>query len=257
MAWWLCFWKCKLEIRLLVKSDIQKPRIVASVLRNLVTPCITAKPRESGKSTSSPSRTTCPPSLQTCHTLSHLGNLVLTICPPTPRVSPNQLVCLLNHPSRLPTISFASCCHSIMSDSLQPHGLQHSRPPCPSPPPGACSHSCPLSRWCHPTSVVPFSSHLQSFPASGSFLMSQLFVSGGQSMGASASACVLPMNIQDRLPLGSFARDLSESSIYSPSPRMCLPLLWVSITSGYTRETHDTVSHLFIFLPLGTPGGQR
>ena len=90
--------------------------------------------------------------------------------------------------------------HSVMSNSLRPHGLQHARFPCPSPTPGACSNSCPLSQWCHPTissSVAPFSSCLQSFPASGSFLMSQLFVSGGQSTEVSASASVLPMNIQD------------------------------------------------------------
>ena len=94
---------------------------------------------------------------------------------------------------------------SVMSDSLQPHGLQHARPPCPSPTPGACSNSCPSSQWCHPTilsSVIPVSSCLQSFPASGSFLMSQLFTSGSQSIGASASASVLPMNIQDWFPLG-------------------------------------------------------
>ena len=73
-----------------------------------------------------------------------------------------------------------------MSDSLWPHGLQHARPPCPSPTPGAYSNSCPLSRWCHPTissSVIPFSCHLQSFPASGSFQMSWFFTSGGQSIG--------------------------------------------------------------------------
>ena len=79
---------------------------------------------------------------------------------------------------------------SVMSDSLQPHGLQHARPPCPSPSPGAYSNSCPSSRWCHPTissSVVPFSSCPQSFPASGSFPVSQFFASGGQRIGASAS----------------------------------------------------------------------
>ena len=95
--------------------------------------------------------------------------------------------------------------HSVMSNSLWPHGLQHTRLPCPSPSPGACSNSCPLSQWCHPTissSVVPFSSCLQSFPASGSFQMSQFFTSGGQSIGASASASVLLMNIQDWFPLG-------------------------------------------------------
>ena len=94
---------------------------------------------------------------------------------------------------------------SVRSDSLQPHGLQHARPPCPSPNAGDNSNSCPLSRWCHPmisSSVVPFFSCPQSFPASGSFLMSQLFASGGQSIGASASALVLPMNIQDWFPLG-------------------------------------------------------
>ena len=92
----------------------------------------------------------------------------------------------------------------VMSSSSWPHGLQHARLPCPSPSPGVCSNSCPLSRWCRPTissSVIPFSSYLQSFPASGAFQMSQLFTSGGQSIGVSASASVLPMNIQDCFPL--------------------------------------------------------
>ena len=94
---------------------------------------------------------------------------------------------------------------SVLSDSLWPHGLQHTRPPCPSATPRTYPNSCPLSRWCHPTissSVVPFSSCPQSLPASGSFQMSQLFASGGQSIGVSASASVLPMNIQDWFPLG-------------------------------------------------------
>ena len=93
--------------------------------------------------------------------------------------------------------------HSVVSNSLRPHGLQHTRLPCPSPTPGACSNSCPSSSWCHPTissSVVPFC--LQSFPASGSFLMSQFFSSGGQTIGVSASASILPMNIQNWFPLG-------------------------------------------------------
>ena len=93
---------------------------------------------------------------------------------------------------------------SVVSRSLRPHGLQHTRPLCPSPTPGAGSNSCPLSQWCHPTissSFVPFSC-LQSFPASGSFPMSRLFTSGGQSIGDSASASVLPMNIQGWFPLG-------------------------------------------------------
>ena len=96
-------------------------------------------------------------------------------------------------------------CYSVVSDSLQPHGLQHTRLPCPLPCPRAYSNSCPLSQWCHQTisfSVVSFSSHLQFFPASGSFQMSQLFASGGQSIGVSASASVLPMNIQDWFPVG-------------------------------------------------------
>ena len=92
-----------------------------------------------------------------------------------------------------------------MSDSLRPHGLQHHRLLCPSPSPGACSNSCPLSQRCHPTissSVIPFSSRLQSFPASGSFPVSRLFISGGQSIGISASASVCPVNIQGWFPLG-------------------------------------------------------
>ena len=95
--------------------------------------------------------------------------------------------------------------HSVMSDCLRPHELEHARPPCPSPTPRVYSNSCPLSRWCHPTtssSVVPFSSCLQSFPAPESFPKCQLFLSGGQSIGALASASVLPMNIQGWFPLG-------------------------------------------------------
>ena len=95
--------------------------------------------------------------------------------------------------------------HSVMSDSLRPHGLPHSRPLCPSPIPRVYSTSCPLSRWCHPaisSSVIPFSSHPQSFPASGPFQMNQFFPSGGQSIGVSASTSVLPMNIQNWFPLG-------------------------------------------------------
>ena len=92
-----------------------------------------------------------------------------------------------------------------MSNSLRPRGLQHTRPPCPSPTPGVYSNSCPLSWWCHSTisfSVVPFSSSLQSLPASGSFPMSQFFTSGSQNIGVSVSASVLPMNIQAWFPLG-------------------------------------------------------
>ena len=94
---------------------------------------------------------------------------------------------------------------SVVSDSLRPHELQHTRPPCPSPTPRVYPNSCPLSQWCHPTissSVIPFSSCLQSFPTSGSFQMSQTFTSGGQNTGVSASTSVLPMNTQDWSPLG-------------------------------------------------------
>ena len=93
--------------------------------------------------------------------------------------------------------------HSVMSNSLWPHGLRHARLPCPSPTPRACSNSCPSSWWCHSTiSSSVFYSSLHSFPASGSFPMSQFSTSGGQSIGASASASVLPVNFQDGFPLG-------------------------------------------------------
>ena len=111
-------------------------------------------------------------------------------------------------------IVFFSCCTNrlqfqfsclVISDSFQPHGLQHARPPCPSSTPGVYSNSCPLSQQWNSTissSVVPCSSHLQSLPASGPFQMSQFFASGGQTFGVSASASVLPINIQDWFPLG-------------------------------------------------------
>ena len=111
----------------------------------------------------------------------------------------------LCQPPNFPPASVSLFSHSVVSDSLQSHGLQHARPPCLSPTPGVSSNSCPLSQWCHPailSSVVPFSSCLQSFPESGSFPMSQLFTSSGQSIRASASASVLLMNIQDWSPLG-------------------------------------------------------
>ena len=107
--------------------------------------------------------------------------------------------------SDLAAVQVSSFSHSVVSDSLQPHGLQHAGFPCPSSTPGACSNSCPSSRWCYPTissSIIPFSSCFQSFPESGPFLMSQLFASGGRSIRVSASASVLPVNIQDWFPLG-------------------------------------------------------
>ena len=109
---------------------------------------------------------------------------------------------LLTEGSQLSSKQFSL---SVMSNSLWPHGLQHARPRCPSPTLRVYSNSCPLCWWCHPaisSSVVPSSSHLQSFPASGSFQMSQFFASGSQSVGVSASPSALPMNTQDWSPLG-------------------------------------------------------
>ena len=114
-----------------------------------------------------------------------------------------------------PSVQF-SC--SVVSNSLRPHGLQHARPPCPSPTLGVYSNSCPLSRWCHPTissSVIPFSSRLQSFPASGSFQVSQFFAWGGQSIGVSALALLLPMDIQVWFPLGWTVWISLQSSVLS------------------------------------------
>ena len=124
------------------------------------------------------------------------------MCLPWKRILAECKEAYLSRSYNLTSIQF-SC--SAVSESLQPNGLQHARLPCPSPTPGACSNSCPSSRWCHPTMsspVVHFSSLLQSFLASGSFPMSQFFASGGQRIWASALASVLPMNIQDWFPLG-------------------------------------------------------
>ena len=136
---------------------------------------------------------------------------------------------------------------SVVSDSLWPHGLQHARLPCPSPSPRACSNSCPWSWWCHPTissSAAPFSSCLQSFPASGAFLMSQLFVSGGQSIGASAS--VLPMNIQDWFPLGLTVL-FCLNSLFPPTIWHLLQSLWNSLRNSAVVEI------VSIFCLLTTP----
>ena len=107
--------------------------------------------------------------------------------------------------SHTKSISSVQFSHSVMSSSLWPHESQHTRPPCPTPTPRVYSNSCPSSWWCHPaisSSVAPFSSCPQSFPASGSFPMGQFFPSGGQSIGVSALASVLPVNTQDWSPLG-------------------------------------------------------
>ena len=120
----------------------------------------------------------------------------------------------------------------VMSNSFQPHGLQHARLPCPSPSSGACSDSCPLSQWCHPTissSPVPFFC-LQPFPASGSSLFSQLFASGSRSNGASVSASILPRNIQGWFPLGLTgsisSRSKGLSRAFSSTTIQKLPLHW-------------------------------
>ena len=139
--------------------------------------------------------------------------------------------------------------HSVVSDSLQPHGLQQSRPPCPSPTPIVYPNSYPLSRWCHPTissSVIPVSSCPQSFPTSGSFQMSQLFTSGGQNIGVSASTLVLPMNTQDWFPLGwtdgspCSPRDSQESSLtpqFKSINFSALSFLYESFQLSYTYMT--------------------
>ena len=135
---------------------------------------------------------------------------------------------------------------SVVWDTLQPHGLQHVRPPCPSPTPRAYSNSCPLSQWCHPTissSVIPFSSHFQSLPASGSFQMSWFFISGGQSVGVSASASVLPMNTQDWSPLGwtcwislqskGLIKSLLQRHSWKVSILLCLAFFIVQLSHPY------------------------
>ena len=118
------------------------------------------------------------------------------------RIFPTKIWIFVTVSSWFSSVQFSL---SVVSDSLWPHESQHARPPCPSPTPGVHPNPYSLSRWCHPTvssSVVPFSSCPQSFPVSGSFPMSQLFTSGGQSIGVSASASVPPMNTQDWSPLG-------------------------------------------------------
>ena len=183
--------------------------------------------------------------------------------------------------------------HSVVSNSSRPHELQHARLPCPSPTPGACSNSCPLSWWCYPTissSVILFFSCLPSFPTSGSFPTSQFFASGGQTIGASASASVLPMNIQDWFPLGLIdwislqSKGLSRVSptpqlnsinssvlsfLYSPTLTSIhdywknhsfdfswLQLYWSS-HSIFFPSTGFKLCILFLFLRLSFPGHPR
>ena len=140
----------------------------------------------------------------------------------------------------------------VMSDSLQSHGLQPARLPCPSPTPRACSNSCPWSQWCHPTissSVIPFSSCSQCFPASGSFPVSQFFTSGGQSTEASASASVLPVNIQDWFPLGltglisveskGLSRVFSSTTVWKPPLSVLYGPTLMSIHDCWKNHSFD------------------
>ena len=147
----------------------------------------------------------------------------------------------------------------MVSNSLRPHELQHTRHPCPSPTPGAYSNSCPSSGWCHPTissSVFPFSSCPQSFSASGSFLMSQFFESGGQSIGVSASTSVLSMNIQDLFPLGWLIWSLCsprDSQEFSPTPQFksIISLALSFLYSSSLTSIHDHwKNHSFDYMDL-------
>ena len=146
-------------------------------------------------------------------------------------------------------VSQFSC--SFVSNSSQPHGLQHASLPCPSPTPRAYSNSCPSSRWCHPTissSVIPFSFCLQSFPASGSFPMSQFFTKCGQCIRVSASASVLPMNIQawspccprdsqESSPTPQFKSINSSALSFLHSPQLSHPYMTTGKTMALTRQT--------------------
>ena len=141
-----------------------------------------------------------------------------------------------------------------MSDCLWSHGLQHTRLPCPSPSPGACSNSCLLSQWCHPTSlssIIPFFFCLQSFPASGSFLMHLPFMSVDQSVGALASASVLPMNIQDWFPLGWTGwislQSKGLSRVFSKSQFKSINYLALSLLNGPTLTSIHDYWHCFFF----------
>ena len=148
--------------------------------------------------------------------------------------------------SYMTVFSSVQLSHSVMSNSLWPHEPQHARPPCPSPTPGVYPNSCPLSQWCHPiisSSVVPFSSCPQFFPASGSFPVSQLFASWGQSIGVSASTSVLPMNSQDWSPLGwtgwislqskGLSRVFSNTTVQKASILWCSAFFLVQLSHPY------------------------
>ena len=165
-------------------------------------------------------------------------------------------VTLLQAGVRLHQFTSAQFSRSLMSDSLWPHGQQHIRLPCPSPTPGAYSNSCPWSRRCHPTvssSVFPFSSCPQSFPASGSFPMGWFFASGGQSIGISPSASVLPVNIQDWFPLGltGYITSHFSNSVFKISLRSLFVHLLVYVLLSISMSTifHPGHSDLSLWYP--------
>ena len=156
-------------------------------------------------------------------------------------VSPSSLWILDLH-SFLPIFSSVQFSHSVESDSLRPHESQHSRPSCPSPTPGVHPNSCASSRWCHPaisSSVAPFSSGPQYLPASGYFPMSQLFAWGGQSIGVSASASVLPMNTQDWSP----------SDITQPQKgwNNAIAVIWMDLEIITRSEVNQTETNIICY----------
>ena len=169
------------------------------------------------------------------------GRLV-GILVPWPGIEPGPLAVKVQRPTTGPPVQF-SC--SVVYNSLRPHGLQHTRPPCPSPSPEACSNSYPLSWWCHPTiscSIVPFSSCLQSFP-SGFFLVSQ-------SIWASASASVLPMNIQGWFPLGLTGLISLQAKGLSR-----VLISWLQWPFSDFGDQENKIGHSFKFFPFYLPWG--
>ena len=171
--------------------------------------------------------------------------------------------------SRIPCVfSSDQFSRSVMSDSLWPHGLQHARSPYPSPTPGVYSNSCPLSRWYHPiisSSVIPFSSSLQFFPASGSFPVSQFFTSGGQSIGVSASTSDITMNTQDWSPLGwtgwislkskGLSRVFSNTTVHSFSSKEQVFFNFMAVVTIFSDfgAQENKVCHCFHCFPIYLP----
>ena len=156
-------------------------------------------------------------------------------------------------PVTTPSVQFS---HSVMSNSLRPHEPQHTRPPCPSPTPWLYPNSCPLSRWCHSTissSVVPFSSCLQSFPASGSFQMSQLFASGGQSIGVSASTSVLRMNTLMNYPLSITVSCLLQWKGKKRKEFLFFPFLRTKKIKRTVSRPEHSLFFFFFFFTLTAP----